>query len=87
MLSYGYILALKRLLNLVKVTANIRRQLLHQSVEELCVANRVTLISEFSDAFLEGQAEGPADAIRWSLYFDNACSWIGIRQVKSLGQV
>ena len=81
MLSYRNVLALEALLLLVEVATDIGWQLLHQCCEELRVASRVTLISKLSHALLKRQAKGPADAIGWSLDFDDACFWVSICQV------
>ena len=52
MLSYRNVLALEPLLLLIEVPADVCRQLLHQSSEELSVADWVTLISKLSHALL-----------------------------------
>lgn len=51
-LFYSDVLALKCLFLLLKVTTDVDWQLLNHSIEQLCVAERIFLISELSNTLL-----------------------------------
>ena len=53
MLPYRDILTFKCLLFLREIPTDVGWQLLKQSVEEPCVANRVILVGELPDTFFE----------------------------------